>query len=229
MADVRASRHRGEIDRWPSTTTFSPANPCPKAIPTRSATAFPTRSSISILGADPQARVAVETLVTTNRVVLAGEVRGPASITSERADRGRAPGDQGHRLRAGRLPLEERRGRHATSTSSRPTSPSASTPPATRTRAPATRASCSATPAARPTELMPAPIYYAHHILQARWPRRATAGQSPLLGPDAKSQVTLQLRERQAGRAPPRSWSRPSMPTGIDAGRGARDRPPATC
>ena len=35
------------------------------------------------LGADPASRVAVETLVTTNRIVLAGEVRGPASIGHE--------------------------------------------------------------------------------------------------------------------------------------------------
>ncbi len=35
------------------------------------------------LGADPFARVACETLVTTNRIVLAGEVRGPASVTPE--------------------------------------------------------------------------------------------------------------------------------------------------
>lgn len=35
------------------------------------------------LKADPEARVAVETLATTNRVVLAGEVRGPASITAD--------------------------------------------------------------------------------------------------------------------------------------------------
>jgi S-adenosylmethionine synthetase len=35
------------------------------------------------LGAQPDARVACETLVTTNRVVLAGEVRGPDSITSD--------------------------------------------------------------------------------------------------------------------------------------------------
>ncbi len=33
------------------------------------------------LGADPLSRVAVETLATTNRVVLAGEVRGPSSIS----------------------------------------------------------------------------------------------------------------------------------------------------
>ncbi|MFQ5347975.1 MAG: S-adenosylmethionine synthetase N-terminal domain-containing protein, partial [Rhodothalassiaceae bacterium] len=35
------------------------------------------------LAADPQARVAAETLVTTNRIVLAGEVRGPEQITHE--------------------------------------------------------------------------------------------------------------------------------------------------
>ena len=35
------------------------------------------------LGAEPEARVACETLATTNRVVIAGEVRGPASITKD--------------------------------------------------------------------------------------------------------------------------------------------------
>src|SRR3954454_17017951 len=37
----------------------------------------------AFLAADPYARVACETLVTTNRVVLAGETRGPATITPE--------------------------------------------------------------------------------------------------------------------------------------------------
>jgi S-adenosylmethionine synthetase len=37
----------------------------------------------TFLSADPYSRVACETLCTTNRVVLAGEVRGPASITPE--------------------------------------------------------------------------------------------------------------------------------------------------
>jgi S-adenosylmethionine synthetase len=35
------------------------------------------------LAADPYARVACETLVTTNRIILAGETRGPETITSE--------------------------------------------------------------------------------------------------------------------------------------------------
>jgi S-adenosylmethionine synthetase len=37
----------------------------------------------TFLEADPYARVACETLVTTNRIVIAGETRGPASITPE--------------------------------------------------------------------------------------------------------------------------------------------------
>ena len=37
----------------------------------------------AFLSADPYSRVACETLVTTNRVVLAGETRGPDTVTSE--------------------------------------------------------------------------------------------------------------------------------------------------
>ncbi|MBV8868181.1 MAG: methionine adenosyltransferase, partial [Acetobacteraceae bacterium] len=38
------------------------------------------------LAADPYSRVACETLVTTNQVVLAGETRGPESVTHERLE-----------------------------------------------------------------------------------------------------------------------------------------------
>src|SRR5712672_610433 len=37
----------------------------------------------AFLTADPYARVACETLVTTNRVILAGETRGPGTVTPE--------------------------------------------------------------------------------------------------------------------------------------------------
>ena len=37
----------------------------------------------TFLAADPHSRTGCETLATTNRVVLAGEVRGPASITKD--------------------------------------------------------------------------------------------------------------------------------------------------
>ncbi len=46
-------------------------------------------------------------------------------------------------------------------------------------------------PARETPELMPAPIYYAHAILHSLAEARH-AGAAPLLGPDAKSQVTLQ-------------------------------------
>jgi S-adenosylmethionine synthetase len=38
------------------------------------------------LAADPLSRVAIETLVTTNRIVMAGEVRGPESVTPEKVE-----------------------------------------------------------------------------------------------------------------------------------------------
>ena len=66
-------------------TTCSPASRSPKAIPTRSATGSPTRWSTCSSREYPFARVACETLATTNRVVIAGEVRpGPGSrITAD--------------------------------------------------------------------------------------------------------------------------------------------------
>src|ERR1700748_1546706 len=44
----------------------------------------------AFLGADPYARVACETLVTTNRIVLAGEVRGPEGVVESLEEKVRA-------------------------------------------------------------------------------------------------------------------------------------------
>ena len=44
----------------------------------------------AFLAADPQARVACETLVTTNRIILAGEVRGPAGVVEGLEEKVRA-------------------------------------------------------------------------------------------------------------------------------------------
>ena len=54
---------------------------------------------------------------------------------------------------------------------------------------------CTETP-----ELMPAPIYYAHAILRSLSEARH-AGKTPLLGPDAKSQVTLRYVDGKPVRA----------------------------
>ena len=55
------------------------------------------------LAADPYSRVAIETLVTTNRIVMAGEVRGPETVTPElieEAARRAEPGVRHERVEA---------------------------------------------------------------------------------------------------------------------------------
>ena len=64
-------------------------------------------------------------------------------------------------------------------------------PGRTRKRARATRASCSVTPPTRRSDLMPAPIFYAHKILRLISEARHS-GREKVLGPDSKSQVTVQ-------------------------------------
>ena len=104
-------------------------------------------------GIDPWAiRAACETLATTNKVVIAGETRGPKSVTNEQIESVVRAGDQGHRLRAGRISLGDLPTSRSCCIRSRPISRRASTrcsPAPTRKRARATRASCSAMPATK--------------------------------------------------------------------------------
>ena len=104
------------------------------------------------LGKDPQARIACETLTTTNTVVIAGEIRGKGIMDT---DGQWAPGVQDEIEQAVRATVKrigyEQSGFHSPTsfTRSRRTSRWASTRAATRTRARAIRASCSATPPTR--------------------------------------------------------------------------------
>jgi S-adenosylmethionine synthetase len=66
-------------------------------------------------------------------------------------------------------------------------------------------------------DLMPAPIYYSHKILELMAEARHKGeGDAGKLGPDAKSQVTIRYETASQPRSPP-SWCRPStsMPRGI--------------
>jgi S-adenosylmethionine synthetase len=144
----------------------------------------------TFLAAEPEARCGVETLVTTNRVVLAGEVRGPASITSERL------------IEVARNAIREigyeQENFHWRSAVVKCLIHGQSSDIALGVDAAGNKDegagdqgmmfgyACDETP-----ELMPAPIFYAHAILRALSEARH-AGRTPLLGPDAKSQVTLQ-------------------------------------
>ena len=140
-------------------------------------------------GIDPyQIRVACETLATTNRVVIAGEVRGPklADDTIVHVAR-KAIRDIGY----------EQEGFHWEHANIEVLLHSQSADIAQGVDAAGNKDegagdqgimfgyACRETP-----DLMPAPIYYAHRILHNLSDAR-TSGKEKKLGPDAKSQVTV--------------------------------------
>jgi len=153
----------------------------------------------TFLAAEPQARCGVETLVTTNRVVLAGEVRGPASITSERlievARRSiREIGYEQENFHWQRAAIECLI--HGQSTDiAQGVDASGNKDEGAGDQGMMFGHACGETP-----ELMPAPIFYAHAILRSLSEARH-AGDTPLLGPDSKSQVTLQYVDGKPVRA----------------------------
>jgi S-adenosylmethionine synthetase len=143
----------------------------------------------AFLAADPESRVAVETLCTTNRVVLAGEVRGPKSVTPEVMVEGarQAIKDIGY----------EQDGFHWKNAVVDCYVHSQSADIAVGVDAAGNKDEGAGDQgimfghAVNETEhLMPAPIYYAHRILKLLSEARRS-GKEKGLGPDAKSQVTL--------------------------------------
>jgi len=142
------------------------------------------------LKADPYARVALETLCTTNRIVLAGEVRGPASITHDKM------------VEAARMAVKdigyEQDGFHWKNATVECHVHAQSADIAVGVDAAGNKDegagdqgimfgyAVDETP-----ELMPAPIHFSHLILKTLADSRH-AREVDFLGPDAKSQVTLQ-------------------------------------
>jgi S-adenosylmethionine synthetase len=144
----------------------------------------------TFLAEEPQARCGVETLVTTNHVVLAGEVRGPASITGEKLIEVAR-----NAIREIGYEQENFHWRQATikclihgqsSDIAQGVDASGNKDEGAGDQGMMFGYACSETP-----ELMPAPIFYAHAILRSLSEARH-AGETPSLGPDAKSQVTLE-------------------------------------
>ena len=151
------------------------------------------------LSHDPHSRVAVETLATTNRVVLAGEIRGPAEITPREMEQ------------AARDAIREvgyaQKGFHWQWADVQIYVHAQSEDIAVGVDAKDNKDegagdqgimfgyACRETPS-----FMPAPIYYAHKILRLISEDRH-AGKLPTLGPDAKSQVTLEYVDGKPVRA----------------------------
>ncbi|MBL6957651.1 MAG: methionine adenosyltransferase [Rhodospirillales bacterium] len=151
------------------------------------------------LTADPLSRVAVETLCTTNRIVLAGEVRGPESITRDHLEQvaRAAVKDIGY----------EQDGFHWQNSAVEVHVHSQSSDIAQGVDSSGNKDEGAGDQgimfgyACRETDvLMPAPIHYSHAILRSLAEARHS-GAEPGLGPDSKSQVTLQYENGKPVRA----------------------------
>ncbi len=148
---------------------------------------------------EPEARVACETLVTTNRIVLAGEVRGPKSITRDTMEEVarecvRQIGYEQEGFHWAKAHVEVYV--HAQSADI-----AAGVDAAGNKDEGAGDQGIMFGYACRETEeLMPAPIYLAHAILRSLAEARHS-GAEPDLGPDAKSQVTLEYENGTPVRA----------------------------
>lgn len=151
------------------------------------------------LRADPVSRVAAETLTTTNRIVIAGEVRGPDSVTHEQI------------IEAARSAVKdigyEQAGFHWKNAEvachlhkqsvdiAQGVDSSGDKDEGAGDQGIMFGFACTETDA-----LMPAPIYYSHRILQDLAAARHD-GSEQGLGPDAKSQVTLSYENGKPVRA----------------------------
>ena len=142
----------------------------------------------AFLGADPYARVACETLVTTNRIILAGEVRGPDGVIEGLEDKVRAA------VRDIGYEQEGFHWKHAdyacylhaqSSDIAMGVDASSNKDEGAGDQGIMFGYATSETP-----ELMPATLQYSHNILSVLAAARHS-GERPELEPDAKSQVTL--------------------------------------
>jgi S-adenosylmethionine synthetase len=153
----------------------------------------------TFLAADPEARVACETLATTNRVVLAGEVRGPDTITTDLLIEVAR-----HAIRDIGYEQEGFHWKHADVACylhKQSADIAQGVDAAGNKDEGAGDQGIMFGYACRETEsLMPAPIYYAHAILRSLAEARHS-GAAPFLGPDAKSQVSLQYVDGRPVRA----------------------------
>ena len=145
----------------------------------------------AFLTADPYARVACETLCTTNRVVLAGETRGPASVTPEllehatrEAIRDIGYDQAGFSWKNASVEIHL----HAQSADiAQGVDSAGNKDEGAGDQGIMFGYACTETPS-----LMPAPLHYAHLVLR-RINELRRAGDASVAGlqPDAKSQVTL--------------------------------------
>ncbi len=145
------------------------------------------------LGQDPFARVACETMATTNRIVLAGEVRGPESISHDdvesvvrEAVRDIGYAQEGFHWEKASV---ENHLHEQSQDIAQGVDAAGNKDEGAGDQGLMFGYACRETPA-----LMPAPIYYSHEILR-RMAEGRHSGKEAGLGPDSKSQVTLRYED----------------------------------
>lgn len=153
----------------------------------------------TFLSHDPLSRVAVETMTTTNRVILAGEVRGPKEVTPEMlqevvraAVRDIGYEQKGFHWRHALIEnyIHEQSGDIAMGVDAI----------GNKDEGAGDQGIMFGYACGETSDYMPAPIYLAHNILKSLAEARHS-GAEPKLGPDAKSQVTLEYRDGKPCRA----------------------------
>ncbi|MDE0211566.1 MAG: methionine adenosyltransferase [Boseongicola sp.] len=146
----------------------------------------------AFLAAEPEARVACETFVTTNRVVIGGEVRGPKAVSDRAEEIAREcvreigydqDGFHWKNLSVDNYLHEQ------SSDIAQGVDASASKDEGAGDQGIMFGYAVNETP-----ELMPAPIHFAHAILK-RIAEARKAGDAPALRPDAKSQISLRYED----------------------------------
>ena len=145
------------------------------------------------LGEDPLSRVACETMTTTNRIVLAGEVRGPSSVTKERIEQ--AVRDQVRDIGYEQDGFHWRNAHFENHLHEQSADIAQGVDAAgNKDEGAGDQGIMFGYACGETREYMPAPIHLSHLILKALADARHS-GKEKGLGPDAKSQVTLQYED----------------------------------
>jgi S-adenosylmethionine synthetase len=154
-----------------------------------------------IIGREPEARVAVETAATTNKVVMMGEINvseANAPSPEEMCDAARETIRQIGYMQKGfhfKTCSIDCLVHEQSSDIAQGVDAAENKDEGAGDQGIMFGYACNETP-----ELMPAPIQYSHRILQLMADARHS-GEAPLLGPDAKSQVSIEYRDGKPVRA----------------------------